>query len=233
MLKKGVFLTAMVCFLMAPATAGAATTLGPENPNPDPGNTQAINWPSGSLLFTELAPPGVQLIAPFGGVVTSWRLYTDDTYPESAVQLRTLAPLGPKTYAVTGGDKVQPLPVISATGALTHNVLHIFSARMPIAAGELVGVSLLKAASGSAIVPVLPVGEGWQYGCVNGSCGAGGQEGAPWTAAHSAEQWLAMNATLEPDVDLDGLGDESQDACVGACLPSPAPTPTPAPTTQK
>lgn len=35
---------------------------------------------------------------------------------------------------------------------------------------------------------------------------------------------LAMNATLEPDVDHDGYGDETQDSCVGACQP-PAPAP--------
>jgi hypothetical protein len=46
----------------------------------------------------------------------------------------------------------------------------------------------------------------------------------PVSAALFSDDWFAMNATVEPDVDHDGLGDETQDACVGDCQPAaPAP----------
>jgi hypothetical protein len=222
-MRTRVFLSAMFCCLIAPGAAGAATILGPADPNPEPQETQAVNWPSGSTAFTAAAPPGVQLTAPSDGVITSWRLYTDDTYPESGVRLRTIAPLGPNTFVVTGADRVEPLPVISAAGDLEHNVLHTFSSRLPIASGEIVGVTLLRAASGSGIIPVLPIGNGWAYACVNGGCVEAADGSAFTPFQFSTGQWLAMNATLEADADGDGFGDETQDACVGACLPSPTP----------
>lgn len=216
-----VLLLVLLCALLAPSTAAASVTLGPANPNPDPGGSQAINWPTGALLFTATAPAGVQLFAPTDGVITRWLLYTDDVIGEGATaQLRTLSPAGSKSYAVTGAGSVEPLPPVTPEGSTIHNVPHAFSARLPIAAGQIIGVSLTHATPGTFVLPVLPVGLGWEYGCLGPGCASEvPTDGKPVTATQIKEQWLAMNAQFEPDVDRDGYGDETQDPCVGVCPP--------------
>jgi hypothetical protein len=232
--KPRIFLLVLVVALCAPAAAAASVTIGPSNPNPNPSGSQAINWPSGALLFTAAAPPEVQLTAPSDGVITSWLLYTDDVGSNATAQLRTLAPAGPKTYAVTGAGPVEQLAAITPTGMDVHNVLHTFSAQVPISAGQMVGVSLTRAA-GSFVLPVLPAQStgGWEYGCLGPGCASEvPTDGSPAVATQIKEQWLAMNARIEPDVDHDGYGDETQDPCVGTCPSgqagtSPATTSTP------
>ncbi len=96
--------------LVVPATAQAATIVGPVPTNPGPeSSTQAINWPNGSLIFTTMGPAGQQLTAPADGTITSWQLYTDAVGTESSVQLRVLAPLGGKEYKVIRSGPVQPI----------------------------------------------------------------------------------------------------------------------------
>lgn len=219
--KKWIVLLAVVCSLLAPSAASASTTLGPLDPNPTPDLSQAVNWPSGSLLFTAKAVPGVQLTAPGNGVITSWQFYTDDVGPEVTAQLRILAPAGEKKYAVVGAGAVEPLVPVTPAPEAHNRILHAFKSQVPIAAGQIVGVSFTRPASGSFVLPVLPVAAGWEYGCL----GPGGctsevpTDTNPVTARHVNEQWLAMNAQFESDVDGDGLGDESQDPCVGICTP--------------
>ncbi len=240
MLRNRLFLLVLSCALVVPTAARASVTLGPVDPNPTPDLSQAINWPSNSLLFTAVAPPGVQLTAPTDGVITSWLLYTDDVGPGATAQLRTLTPMGSKSYAVIGAGAVEPLTPVTPSEGQHNRILHSFSASLPITAGQIVGVGLTRAA-GSFVLPVLPVQKGWEYGCL----GPGGcisevpTDSTPVTARHLPEQWLAMNAQLEPDVDHDGLGDETQDPCVGICpsttqgttppaqAPAPVATPTP------
>ena len=237
-------LAAFVCLLAVPSAAGASTILGPVNPNFNPAYTQALNFPSGSTIFTASGPPSLQLTAPYDGVITGWRIYTDDTYDETGLRLRRIARLGPKTFVVTGADRVEPLSAAPTGGPLSHNLLHTYSAQLPISANEIVGVTLLRA-EGVGVLPVLPVAEtdaekaeGWSYGCLGElACEGNPREGITLTASFVKEQWVAMNATLEADVDHDGLGDETQDPCVGACLPketaAPAVTPTVATTKRK
>ena len=235
MRKTRTFLIALTCALVAPSAAAASVTVGPENPNPDPGITQAINWPSGSLLFTSAAPPGVQLTAPTDGVITSWRLYTDRVGTGATAQLRTLTPAGSKTYAVNAAGPVEPLAPIEPVGAQKRNVLHSFKAQVPISAGQIVGVSLTRA-EGSYILPLLPYEENsaWEYGCLGASCASPvPTDGKAATATQITTQWVAMNAQLELDVDRDGLGDETQDPCVGACPAIAQPVVTPPAATPK
>lgn len=80
-------LCGVLAALLAPASAGAAVTVGPADPNPTPLSTQAVVWPSGTLLFTTSGLPGAVLAASSDGVITSWRLYTDDVKPEASAQL--------------------------------------------------------------------------------------------------------------------------------------------------
>jgi hypothetical protein len=218
-------------FVLVPTAAGAATIVGPANPNPNPGGSQAINWPPGALLFTATAPPGVQLVAPADGVVTGWTLYTHQTDPGVTAQLRILSFAGSKSYVLApAAGPVEPLaPTASPpVGPEFHNVRYSFHAQAPIAAGQIVAVHLTKPPLGGAMMPVLPyvAGSSWEYGCIGPACGSSvPTDATPVIAAQVKEQWLAMNATIEPDVDHDGLGDETQDSCVGVCQTVQPPAP--------
>lgn len=227
-MKRASSFLLLVLACLAPSTAGAAVTLGPEDPNPLSIPAQTINWSSGALLFTASAPPGVQLTAPTDGVITSWLVYTDDVGLGAAVQLRVLTPAGSKSYAVGAAGPVEPIAPITPSDAQYRNVPHAFAAQVPIAAGQIVGVSFTRAA-GSFVLPVLPAQSdmGWEYGCLAPGCASEVPTGpTPVPATQIKDQWLAMNAKMEPDVDRDGLGDETQDPCVGACQPSqPVTTP--------
>jgi hypothetical protein len=213
---------ALACALVLPVGASASVTIGPSVPNPEPSGAQAINWPDGSLLFTVATTPGTLLAAPSAGVITRWKMYTDQVGAGASVQLRTLQPGAGKTFTPVASGAVEPIaPVSPALGELK-NVVHSFSARLPIAPGQIVGYTLHHA-SGSFFVAVLPAiaGSSWKYGCL--ACGGvGGVNGVPETATVISEQWVALNADIEPDVDGDVYGDETQDNCPGTANPTQA-----------
>ncbi len=228
MKKTGAFLVALACSLVLPGIAGAAVTLGPASPNPNPATAQALNFAKPVLLFTASGPASAQLTAPSAGVITGWQFYTDDVNGEGVTaQLRTLTPSGPKTYVVSGGGAVEPIAPVDASGATEKNVQHTFSAQLPISAGQMVGVTVSHPEGTAQARVVLPAeeGMGWEFGCLGAGCGHPEPVlGTPELASQVPNQWLALNARVEPDVDHDGLGDETQDTCVGACQP-PAPAP--------
>jgi len=209
----------VVAALAAPAAATASPiTIGPANPNPSPGTSQAVNWPNGTLLFTTSGLPGALLVSPAEGVITSWRLYTDDVMGEATAQLYSLTPTSGSTYVVSSLGPKQTVAPVNAEGPTQHNVLNTFPTRVPIAAGIMLGVRL-EHEPGGYVIPVLAVAPGTTTGYLYSVPVNGGSAEAP----NQSGVALAMNATLEPDVDHDGYGDESQDACVGVCQP-PAPS---------
>jgi hypothetical protein len=216
--------------LLAPAAASAAVTLGPADPNPNPPGAVAAAWGSGATLVPTAGPAGAVLAAPSGGVVTSWKLYTDDVGPDASAQLYALSVTGSHEYKVAASGPKHPVPEATPTGAEDQNVLHVFSEQLPVSAGELLGVRLEYAESAHPLSPV--------YYLAGGSLDrlTGSELDSPGSATGVtyAGNLLAMNATLEPDVDHDGLGDETQDSCVGDCQPpAPAPSETAVPKKKK
>ncbi len=213
---------ALGCTLGLPAGASASVTIGPPVPNPDPPAAQAINWPDGTLLFTSAATPGIQLTAPSNGVITRWRMYTDDVGEEAFVQLRTLAPGAGASYTPIASGPREPVAPVDTGAGNSKNVRHEFSARVPISAGQLVGYQIHKPPTSAfkAVAPYLP-GSGWKYGCL-GCLAAAPPDGTAATAAISNELWVALSADVEPDADADLFGDETQDNCTGLSNPSQA-----------
>ncbi len=235
MSRARLILLVLICALFAADTAEAAVTVGPSPPNPSPGTSQAVPFALPVLLFTATGPPGVTLSAPADGVITSWQFYTDDVGEAATAQLRTLTPVGPKTYTLGAAGPVEPVAPVDASGSTAHNVQHTFNSKVPISAGQFVGVEIAHA-PGSFELPVLPAEEGksWTVGCLGPGCGSEiPGDATPVVAGQFNDEWFAMNATVEPDVDHDGLGDETQDSCVGACQPAPAPGPGPSATKAK
>ncbi len=200
--------------LLAPSLAAASTTLGPVPTNPGPESSiQAINWPDSSLIFTIAGPAGQQLTAPEAGTITSWNLYTDDVGTESSVQLRVLSHVAGNEYKVVGSGPVQPIDAVSGAVA-KKNALHTFAVSVPIAAGQMVGVTLFRK-NGSLLEPALPAveGQGWQYGCL--TCESGPiADGESATTSPIPSQWVALTAEIG--------GGGGQGGCVGsACTTAP------------
>lgn len=208
--------------LVAPGLGQAATILGPVPTNPGPESTiQAISWPDGSLIFTTAGPAGQQLTAPESGTITSWQLYTNEVSAESSVQLRIISHVAGQEYKVVGSGPVQPIDAISAAVA-KKNALHTFQVSVPIAAGQMVGVTLFKKSSPGAEASLPAVeGMGWGYACL--TCGSGKPiaDGESASAPTIPDQWVALTAEIG--------GGGGQGGCVGSLCAAPPAAGGPAP----
>jgi hypothetical protein len=166
-----------------------------------------------TLAAAATAPGGV--VAPQGGVVTAW-------------SVRSFLPGASNTTlrpVVVGGNTAMAKG--DAVDAPEWAGMATFATRLPIAGGQLVGVELAST-SGPVSFPSIRLAGGaasnmrfWDPPFA---------VGAPQPpAGDQTNAELAIQATIEPDADSDGFGDESQDACVGiagtqgGCVPPVAP----------
>ena len=207
--------------LVAPGLAHASI-FGPVPTNPGPESTiQAIPWPDGSLIFTTAGPPGQQLTAPESGTITSWQLYTNEVSAESSVQLRVLSHITGQEYKVVGSGPVQPVDAVSAAVA-KKNALHTFQVSVPIAAGQMVGVTLFKKISPGAEASLPAVeGGGWGYACLTCASGNPIADGESASAPTIPDQWVALTAEIG--------GPGGQGGCVGSLCTGPPPSGEPGP----
>ena len=190
-------MTLCAAVALAPATASADTTLGP---NPVPAPNQTIGFGSCCVAtYVVTASPGATLAAPTAGVITRWRVHETTAQP-GVMKPRVLRSAGGTSYTgVATGAEV-------AVG--TSNTLKTYPTRLLIGAGDLFGVDAntgpAAAVAGAVVRLDTPA-------LANGATGA-------LTNAWN-DRALAVNADMEPDVDADGFGDETQDLALG---PAPA-----------
>jgi hypothetical protein len=136
------------------------------------------------------------LVSPLKGIVTSWRAASNLGVN---LQLRILRPAGGATYTGAGTSAVaNPGPGVSPPIPTT----------LPISPGDFVGLNAspqfiyaVTAASTAAAWFMAPDGQ-----LADGSTRA--------ADATLGNRELLVQATIEPDVDCDRLGDESQDGIV-------------------
>lgn len=139
--------------------------------------------------------------APSSGVITEWRFRAEANPGTVVLQVFAADPMDNSTYT--------PL-IESQPAVLIADQLNKVEARIPIAAGQLIGSRNVTFSHGCYALPVA--------GLTNhGSSGAaplpGGGPAMYGNGAGSAATNIA--ATVEPDADGDGFGDESQDGCPG------------------
>jgi hypothetical protein len=161
--------------------------------------------PAGTFFQTGL--PGSQLASPVDGVITRWRLKYSGApqQPFESYQLRVLRPVAGGQWLGAGTSPPVPFPVFSFPGQLRE-----MQVRLPVRAGDMLGVDAADPSDFSAEAlfafasrPDASLGsfgpkirDGEER--ATGGCGGGALE-------------LLLNADVEPDVDRDGLGDETQD----------------------
>jgi hypothetical protein len=168
-----------------------------------------------SLAPSHRAPGG--FAAPSAGVIVGWSLHhgpieADGGGPGSTsflnVNLRVIRGAG-ATGVGAGSGPTEDLPQAAGT--------YSFAARLPVRAGDLIGydvhfgpatVSIRETGVATGAVPEDVIGA---------SAGATWPEGGVpplYTSTSKLDPaYLLMNATLEPDADGDGFGDETQDGC--------------------
>jgi len=217
---------AAVLVLALPIGAEASTRLGPDLSVPPVGSLGGVESSSpSSYVNVSSTNPDVVAASPIDGVVTKWRFRAYCCNPAQSVS-RTLT-LKTFRYLGASGGFVELEPV--ATGpsltlppgnTLSADAPTEMPARLPIAAGERVGIvadyptMFSTYTSPNVISTVLANGfkKGFAY---NGS--------------------IAVNAEVEPDADRDGYGDETQDCQPSdpnqheACAPTFPPPPPPIP----
>jgi hypothetical protein len=176
--------------LLAPGAASAATRVGNDcsAPNTAPVNSVLIQLANASSSLPIEAP---------AGVVTQWRVTS--SRPAASQRLKVLAPTGPKDeYRLVGESEAQAiLP--------TENV---FDARITVPAGARFG---LYAPGPDGPLYCNAVDPGDLMGSNRGDLLA---TDAPVVFQQTPGNYrVPVSAVVEPDVDGDGYGDETQDAC--------------------
>jgi hypothetical protein len=183
---------AVLLALAAPTTATAATEVGDDcGATFDEGVTGTYtNVPEQKAANASPLP----IAAPAAGIVTSWRLksLSGQTTP---VRMGVFRPVGPGSFLVAGAS-------VQETAAFGVNS---FPTRIPVQAGDRFGL--------------IPVGASF-FSCVTGnsdditwSYKGNVEPGSTYQFAAGVQVRVPVVAVIEPDVDGDGFGDESQDGC--------------------
>src|SRR5215211_4412201 len=113
--------------LAAPASA-AAVTIGSDLATDANAGGGCNTQPCTLVAFTI---PGRQTASPIDGVVTSWRIR--DAAGGGTLSLRVVRPAGGNTFIGAG---------TSAPEAILPSILQTFSTRLPIRAGDFVGMNV-------------------------------------------------------------------------------------------
>lgn len=198
---------AIAACLLAPAPVSAAVTIG-SNLSSDPDQSACAGGASCTYLQTALptanrAAGGIT--APSDGVVTRWKLKAGSV--TGTVRLRVLRPAG-SSYTGTGTSAAE---TVSAIGE------NPYTASLPIKEGDVLG---LDNSTGGVYFAVTSSATVARY-----SPALMNTQTLPPTSTDTNRE-LMIQADIEPDCDLDGLGDETQDPAVSPCPPPPTLTDT-------
>jgi hypothetical protein len=194
---------AVVLAVWAPS-APAATTFGSDvsQAADGPGQQQQVTYVQDIL-------PGVQITSPVSGVVVRWRLKSAGGTPPR-VRLRVIRPVIGGYMAVSTDLTAQIVPTTAA--------LNTYSTRLPIQAGDKLGVETLSMAPGSNLYVFRNAAGSDNDKYPNE---AGFPDGTTKSNVAGLPVEILVNADVEPDCDNDGLGDETQDGDLSSCAKPP------------
>lgn len=183
-------------FVVAGPTSGAlaATTLGQVSPAEAEGYCPGGN----AVVQSGLGSGSPYVIPAGGGVLTSYRIRAlSQETDQEVVSLKVLSETSEGEFAVRA---TTPLALL-ARGAV-NNV----PVRVPVAGGELIGYYFATNSN-----CVFPGQSGDKVASIASATDP--QPGTTITADGGYAGRVNLAATLEPDVDRDGYGDETQDGC--------------------
>jgi hypothetical protein len=189
--------------LALPAGASAATTIG------QIATGAPISACVGTSYWVQDTSGGPSYAVPSSGVITSWQHKANSTAGRE-LGLRVFRLVSGTTYTLVGSSGVE---------VLTPSSINSFSARIPVQAGDRLG---LYVGNPGTIFPFDPgggadcaftggAGDLIHEGSANPEVATGAT--ASLTTPFAAIYRLNVAATVEADADGDGFGDETQDAC--------------------
>jgi Ca2+-binding RTX toxin-like protein len=195
-----------LCFLAA-APARAATTIGDAN-NAGSSCTTGLTINQGTS-----APGSPSYTVPAGGgVIVSWR-YQAGVLPDQ-IKFLAIRPISGSDFRVVH---------VSAVQTMTPNTVNTIPTRVPVQAGDTLAIHIVSDNATCANITGPPAADR-----VDGCPACDPAEGGTYTSAPVQTQArVNVAASVEPDADHDGFGDETQDQCFtdpstqGSC-----PTPT-------
>lgn len=183
---------------MAPGAA-ASTVFG----NNCTGNGITEGEPLTFFSFTAFGDP-LPLAAPSSGVITKWSV--NSQIPAAFHQtLKVVRQNGPKTVQIVG----------EALGTVSFGTNN-FETRIPVQTGDLLGLlGTGEAVESTTIGNLFCEIPGGGENAIGAFLGGGGGPGSTveFVSIPPAEAGFPVSATIEPDADNDGYGDETQDKC--------------------
>ena len=170
--------------LAGPSSAGAATEVG---------QTFAAQFGcTADSTVIQSGSPGGQYAAPFAGVITAWSFQGVGSPPQ--VKLKVARLVGGNVFTIIGDSPLEaPAPGPNTYGDV----------RIPVQAGDVIGAYRATAGDGCA-----GSGSGYTHHAIGGDPLPGTTTSFNGPFSNNP---LNISATLEPDADNDGFGDESQD----------------------
>jgi len=190
-------IAALLAVSIAAPSAPAATEVGNE--------CSGVATAAGFNML-QIAKGGGVLTVPSNGVVTKWKVNSSVATP-NLLQLRVFQATGkPKEFKTVSQSGFET--VVAGT--------NVFNTRIPVQTGDRFG-TYGAAPSGPLYCAGVP-------GDILGYFPGDVPVGSAQTFSEAPNLQVAVSATVEPDVDGDGFGDESQDGCArSAALQSPCP----------
>jgi hypothetical protein len=191
--------------LAAPTGASAATTLGETFA---PALDSSCNGGPDSEAVQIHRASGPSYAAPSAGVLTSWSFQSSNTQ-STTLTLRVFHPTGtPQEFTpiADGG----PQQTIAASSGV-----HTFPVTIPVETGDLIGI---RGTDGACASSTLSTGDVY-----DSHFGPAHDIGTPAIYSEGFERIFDIAASLEPDCDKDGLGDETQDPNPSVVCPTVTP----------
>jgi hypothetical protein len=217
---RRVLLIACAVGLATPAAAQAATTVGSSL------RTRAnlfIRCNTTCTAIQSARPGGEGLEIPDDGVITRWRVRAAT---QGAVRLRIVRKESNGGYtSITVGDEVS----LNKAHAPGQDVLYEFPVRIPVQAGDTIGLDRDSRAGG--IFHSYSTDTSYAVADFAPRLKDAAIDQQP--TSNSTGRELLLNVDVEKDGDGDGFGDESQDNCPTVAndqTDKPCSTPTPEPT---
>lgn len=182
--------------LLTAGSASAATTIG-QNGAGGAGTTGA-----GTFIQTATGPGVPSYVVPGGGgVITSWSFSAGSTADEQdRLKVVRQTATANEFYVVGEG----------ALETMTPSALNTFLVRIPVRAGDFLGLYTVD--GNDSTVPAHVTGNTDAYIANTDPSPNTTFTGTPESSSGEAYN---VSATVEPDADHDGWGDETQDKCVG------------------
>jgi hypothetical protein len=188
--------------LSGPASSGAATQVG-EVFHPDGGCSG-----NAGMIIQSTSPAG-QFVIPAAGVITSWR-YQAGSVPLNDIRLKVARHVTANDFTITGQSALET--------TFAPNSVNAFQTRIPVQAGELLGI--YRITGGLSDCATRGPEPGYNTHFLNDTTDPQPGSTATYTAS-GVTQEIDVAATLEPDCDNDGFGDETQDEETLSCPPGP------------